>query len=210
MTKEKIKELLLEPFEKLTDEERAEIEAYAKVDEEIRRALEEARAFSNALQRAQVMRDPGADTWSRFLPDVRAGIERRARRRPLWQRRPVLIPVVAAMLLLLILVTGKFGPDWTNDFTGYTTSELVEAIPDLSVTAEGSVLTEEDYQNLSDLGVDATSLAMALEVESVDTSDTEFVPEDELDAPPLTDEMLSLSDNEIRDLLAKLEATRFI
>jgi hypothetical protein len=210
MDKERIKELLLEPFEKLTDEERAEIEAYAEKDEEIRRALEEARAFSTALQRVRILRDPGADTWSRFLPGVRAGIEKQARRRPLWQRPPVLIPVAAAVLLVLILVTGRFGPDWTNDFTGYTTSEIADAIPDLSVSSEGSVLTDQDYQDLSDLGVDATSLATALQVESVDTTDTEYVPESELDAPPLTDEMMSLSDNQIRDLLAEIQATRFM
>jgi hypothetical protein len=71
-------------------------------------------------------------------------------------------------------------------------------------------LTDQDYQELSDLGVDATSLATALQVESVDTTDTEYVPESELDAPPLTDEMMSLSDNQIRDLLAEIQATRFM
>ncbi|MFH1010389.1 MAG: hypothetical protein V1784_04040 [bacterium] len=210
MTKEEIKERLLEPFEKLSDEERAEIEAYAERDAEIRQALEEARAFSNALQRAQVLREPDADTWSRFLPGVRARIDARTRRKPLWQRRPVLIPVFATALLALVLATGRFGPNSTNDFAEYTSSEIADAIPELSSVDEGLVLTEQDYQNLSDLGVDAASLAAALEVESIDSSGGEFVPESELDAPPLIDEVLALSESEIDELLAKLEATRFI
>jgi len=210
MNKERVKELLLEPFEKLSDEERAEIEAFAEKDAEVRHALEKARAFSTALERAQILFDPGADTWARFLPGVRARIEKRTRRRPLWQRRPVFIPVFAAALLLLILATGEFGPDSTPEFAGYTNGEISDAIPELSVVAEGPVLTEEDYANLSKLGVDIASLAAALEIESLDTGGTEVIPTSEFEAPPLLDELLSLSEGEIQDLLVKLEATRFI
>lgn len=207
MTREEIRQRLLEPFETLSDDERAQIEAWAQKDEEIRRALTESRAFSNALQRAELIRDPGPETWSRFLVGVRARIDARTRRIPLWQRRPVLIPVFATVLLVLVLATGRFGPNSTQD---YSSSEIAEAIAGSEILVEGPVLTDRDYLSLSKLGVDVASVAAALQADTIEVETDEFVPESEMDAPPLMDELLALSDKEIEDLLAKLTATRFI
>ena len=207
MTREEIIERLLEPFETLSDDERAQIEAWAQKDTEIRRALTEARAFSDALQKAQLLREPGADTWSRFLVGVRARIDERTRRIPLWQRRPVLIPVVATILLVLVLATGKFGPNFTHD---YSNGEIAEVIAGSDILAEGPVLTEEDYANLSELGVNVASVAAVLQADSVEVETDEFISESEMDAPPLMDELLALSDKDIEELLTKLTATRFI
>jgi hypothetical protein len=207
MTREEIIERLLEPFETLSDDERAQIEAWAQKDAEIRRALTEARAFSDALQKAQLLREPGADTWSRFLVGVRARIDKRTRRIPLWQRRPVLIPVVATALLVLVLATGKFGPNLTHD---YSNGEIAEAIAGSDILADGPVLTEEDYATLNELGVNVASVAAVLQADSVEVETDEFISESEMDAPPLMDELLALSDKDIEDLLTKLTATRFI
>lgn len=207
MTKEEIIERLLDRFETLSDDERAQIEAWAQKDEEIRRALTESRAFSRTLQKAQLARDPGAETWSRFLPGVRTRIDVRTRRIPLWQRRPVLIPVVATALLVLVLATGKFGPNLTHD---YSNGEIAEAIAGSDILAEGPVLTEEDYATLNELGVNVASVAAVLQADTVEVETDEFVPESEMDAPPLMDELLALSDKDIEDLLTKLTATRFI
>jgi anti-sigma factor RsiW len=207
MDKEKIKELLLEPFGTLSDEERAEIEAWAEKDEEIRRAFAEARAFSGLLEKAKVMRDPGAETWSGFLPGVRARIEKKRRRIPMWERRPVLIPVIATVLLVFILVTGRFGPNWTQD---YSNGELAEAIAGSDILTEGPVLTEEDYATMNQLGMDVASVAAAIDADTVAVETDELVPESEMDAPPLMDELLALSDKDIEELLNQLAATHFM
>lgn len=207
MDKEKIKELLLEPFGTLSDEERAEIEAWAQKDEEIRRALAEARAFSGLFEKAQIARDPGAETWSGFLPGVRARIEKKTRRIPLLERRPILIPVVATVLLVLILATGKFGPNWT---ASYTSVEPAESIASSDTLTEAPMLTEEDYTTMNQLGVDAASVAAAIDADTVGVENDELVPESEIDAPPLMDELLALSDKDIEALLNQLAATRFM
>jgi len=207
MTRDEIKKRLLEPFETLSDDERAQIEVWAQKDEEIRRALTESHAFSDALQKAQLARDPGPETWSRFLVGVRARIDARTQRIPLWQRRPVLIPVFATILLVLILATGRFGPNWTED---YSNGEIAEVIAGSDILAEGFVLTEEDYTILNELGVDVASVAAVLQADTIEVETDELIPESEMDAPPLMDELLALSDKDIEDLLAKLTATRFI
>ena len=207
MTREEIRKRLLEPFETLSDEERAQIEAWAQKDEEIRRALTESHAFSDALQKAQLARDPGPETWARFLVGVRARIDARTRRSPLWQRRPVLVPVFATILLVLILATGRFGPNWTED---YSNGEIAEVIAGSDILADGPVLTEEDYATLSELGVNVASVAAVLQADTIEVETDELIPESEMDAPPLMDELLALSDNDIEDLLVKLTATRFI
>lgn len=207
MTKEQIKKLLLEPFETLSEHDLAQIEILAEKDGEIRRALAEARAFSSAFQKAELVRDPGPGTWTSFLAGVRGRIEARRRRIPVWRRQPVLVPVVATALVVLVLATGRFAPDLLPD---YATREVDDSIPGLAIPAEGAVLTEDDYANLSELGVDAASVAAALEVEAIEAVSDEIVPESEIDAPPLIDELLALSESELEDLLAELAATRFM
>jgi hypothetical protein len=207
MTKERIQELLLEPFGTLSEHERAEIEAFAEKDDEIRQALGQARAFSGVLRKAQLVRDPGPATWTSFLAGVRARIDARTPTIPLWRRQPVLVPVLATALLVLILATGRFGPDFSHD---YTNGEIQASVPSLGVLADGPVLTEDDYTSLNELGVDAASVAQALEVEDIELVTEENVPESEMDAPPLIDELLVLSDDEIEGLLADLKATRFM
>jgi len=207
MTKERIQELLLEPFGTLSERERAEIEAFAEKDDEIRRTLAQARAFSGVLRKAQLIRDPGPATWTGFLAGVRARIDKRTPAIPLWRRQPVLVPVLATALLVLILATGRFGPDFSFD---YSNGDIEASVPGLGVLSDGLVLTEDDYTSLSDLGVDAASVAQALEVEDIELVSEEIVPESEMDAPPLMDELLVLSDDEIEGLLAELEATHFM
>ena len=207
MTKEKVLELLLEPFEALSERERAQIETFEEKDDEIRRALAQARAFSNVLQKAPLVRDPGPATWTSFLAGVRARIDARTARIPLWRRQPVLVPVLATALLVLILATGRFAPD----FSFYYANGNIEAsVPGLSILADGPILTEDDYTNLSELGVDAASVAAALEVEAIEAVSEEIVTESEMDAPPLIDELLVLSEDEIEGLLTELKATRFM
>lgn len=206
MTKERIKELLLEPFEALSKDERAQIEAFAEKDDEIQRALAEARAFSGALEKAQIVREPDPNTWTSFLAGVRARIDARTQRMPLWRKRPVLVPVLAMALLVFVLATGKFAPDFS---LYYTNGEIDNAIPGLNTFTDGLVLTEEDYASLSDLGVDVASVATALEMEDIEVNE-DTIPESEMDAPPLVDELLALSEDEIEGLLAELEATQFM
>jgi len=207
MTKEKIQELLLEPFELLSDDERAQIEAYAEKDDDIRRALEAARGFSAVLGQAQILRDPGPATWTNFVPKVRSRIEKRTVRVPLWFRKPVLVPVMAAALLVCVLVTGRFAPDFSQD---YSTAETTDAAVSLELLADGPVLTEDDYESLSQLGVDAALVATVLEVADIEVASNGVIPESELDASPLLDELSTLPESEIDELLAELEATQFI
>ena len=207
MTKEKIQELLLEPFELLSEDERAQIEAVAEKDDDIRRALEAARGFSEVLGQAQILRDPGPATWNNFVPKVRSRIEKRTVRAPLWFRRPVLVPVMAAALLVCILITGRFAPDLSQ---GYNMAETTDVAAGLELLSDGLVLTEDDYESLSQLGVDAASVATVLEVTDIEVASNGAIPESELDAAPLFDELSTLPENEIDKLLAELEATQFI
>ena len=207
MTKEKIQELLLEPFELLSDDERAQIEAVAEKDDDIRCALEAARDFSAVLGQAQILRDPGPATWTNFVPKVRSRLEKRTVRAPLWFLRPVLVPVMAAALLVCVLITGRFAPDFSQD---YSTAETMDAAVSLELLADGPVLTEDDYESLSQLGVDAASVAAVLEVDDIEMASSEVIPENELNASPLLDELSTLPETEIDELLAELEATRFI
>jgi hypothetical protein len=207
MTKEKIQELLLEPFELLSEDERAQIEAYAEKDTDIRRALDEARKFSAVLGQAQIMRDPGPATWNNFVPKVRSRIEKRTVRTPLWFRRPVLVPVMAVALLAGILITGKFAPNFSRDYTAVKTED---AAVSLELIADGPVLMEDDYESLSQLGMDVTSVASILEVDDIKEASDGVVPENELDASPLMDEITALPESDIEELLTELEATQFM
>lgn len=207
MTKEKIQELLLEPFELLSDDERTQIEAYAEKDTDIRRALDEARKFSAVLGQAQIMRDPGPATWNNFVPKVRSRIEKRTVRTPLWFRRPVLVPVMAVALLMCVLVTGRFAPDFSRDYATVKTEDVAVS---LELLEDGPVLTEDDYESLSQLGMDVASVAAILEVDDIEEASNGVVPESELDASPLLDELSTLPERDIDALLAELEATQFM
>lgn len=207
MKREEIQEKLLEPFDTLSVEERAEIEAFAEKDDGIRRALVQSRAFAGVLQKARVICEPGSGTWVRFLPDVRKRIESRKKRRPVWRRSPVLVPALGTALLAFILVVGRFSSEPSYD---YAESEVTEAASSLTLLTDGPVLTADDFESLNQLGVDAASVAEVLDVSEIEVGNNGFIPDTELDATPLIDELAELPESDIDDLLAELKATRFI
>ena len=115
--------------------------------------------------------------------------------------------MMAAALLVCILITGRFAPDLSQ---GYNMAETTDVAAGLELLSDGLVLTEDDYESLSQLGVDAASVATVLEVTDIEVASNGAIPESELDAAPLFDELSTLPENEIDKLLAELEATQFI
>jgi hypothetical protein len=53
-------------------------------------------------------------------------------------------------------------------------------------------------------------VAAAIDADTVAVETDELVPESEMDAPPLMDELLALSDKDIEELLNQLAATHFM